>query len=77
MNKKLVTQGGQPGTVTLVKVETEGEGGANEIQNYLESFNKEIEGGGEVTRDGNTYFVDTSGQFYYSQRVVCVSQGMC
>lgn len=69
MSKKQATQ---PGTVALVKVDPDGEG-CNDIQNYLESFNKEIENGGEP-RD-STYFVDANGQFYYSQRVVCVAPG--
>lgn len=81
-------------TITLVKVEpSNGPGGETitEIQNYLETFNKEIEGGGgggagggggggnttnegheALTRDGNTYYVDESGQYYYTQPVVAV-----
>ncbi|KAL0280051.1 UNVERIFIED_CONTAM: hypothetical protein PYX00_001463 [Menopon gallinae] len=71
-------------TITLVKVEpSNGPGGETitEIQNYLETFNKEIEGGGgnptnegheALSRDGNTYYVDESGQYYYTQPVVAV-----
>lgn len=73
-------------TITFVKVEpSAGPGGETitEIQNYLETFNKEIEGGDPlqisesqdgIPRDGNTYYVDESGQYYYTQPVVAVMQ---
>lgn len=73
-------------TITFVKVEpSAGPGGETitEIQNYLETFNKEIEGGDPLQiseaqdglpRDGNTYYVDESGQYYYTQPVVAVMQ---
>lgn len=73
-------------TITFVKVEQPGGGGGEtitEIQNYLETFNKEIEGGDPLQisegqdglpRDGNTYYVDESGQYYYTQPVVAVVQ---
>lgn len=50
---------------------------ANELQNYLESFNKEIEDGSQIIQviqddenddeddEGGTYFVDQSGNYYY------------
>ncbi|KAL7287247.1 hypothetical protein TKK_0018376 [Trichogramma kaykai] len=60
-----------------IKLESNQES-VTEIQTYLESFNKEIEGGqGEqlthvqlqqvegLTDDGGTYFVDQTGQYYY------------
>lgn len=73
-------------TITLVKVESSaGPGGETitEIQNYLETFKEEIEGGDPLQlseaqdalpRDGNTYYVDKSGQYYYTQPVVAVMQ---
>ncbi|XP_015585925.1 transcriptional repressor CTCFL isoform X3 [Cephus cinctus] len=65
--------------VTTIKLE-EGQESVTEIQTYLESFNKEIEGGqGEQLQhvqlqqveglsggeEGGTYFVDQTGQYYY------------
>ncbi|XP_048515665.1 transcriptional repressor CTCFL isoform X2 [Athalia rosae] len=65
--------------VAEIKLE-EGPESVTEIQTYLETFNKEIEGGqGEQLQhvqlqqveglagsdDGGTYFVDQSGQYYY------------
>ncbi|KAK0177667.1 hypothetical protein PV328_001699 [Microctonus aethiopoides] len=64
--------------VTTIKLE-EGQESVTEIQTYLETFNKEIEGGqGELQHvqlqqveglsggeEGGTYFVDQSGQYYY------------
>ncbi|XP_011314034.1 transcriptional repressor CTCF-like isoform X2 [Fopius arisanus] len=65
--------------VTTIKLE-EGQESVTEIQTYLETFNKEIEGGqGEQLQhvqlqqveglsggeEGGTYFVDQSGQYYY------------
>ncbi|XP_068989427.1 transcriptional repressor CTCF isoform X7 [Neodiprion pinetum] len=67
------------GNVAAIKLE-EGQESVTEIQTYLETFNKEIEGGqGEQLQhvqlqqvegltggdDGGTYFVDQSGQYYY------------
>ncbi|XP_034942097.1 transcriptional repressor CTCFL isoform X1 [Chelonus insularis] len=65
--------------VATIKLE-EGQESVTEIQTYLETFNKEIEGGqGEQLQhvqlqqveglsggeEGGTYFVDQSGQYYY------------
>ncbi|XP_071872507.1 uncharacterized protein [Bombus fervidus] len=65
--------------VTTIKLEEEQES-VTEIQTYLETFNREIEGGqGEQLQhvqlqqveglssgeEGGTYFVDQSGQYYY------------
>ncbi|XP_076686162.1 uncharacterized protein LOC143378358 isoform X4 [Andrena cerasifolii] len=65
--------------VATIKLE-EGQESVTEIQMYLETFNKEIEGGqGEQLQhvqlqqveglsggeEGGTYFVDQSGQYYY------------
>ncbi|XP_070170307.1 transcriptional repressor CTCF isoform X2 [Polyergus mexicanus] len=64
--------------VATIKLE-EGQESVTEIQTYLETFNKEIEGGqGEQLHvqlqqveglsggeEGGTYFVDQSGQYYY------------
>ncbi|XP_008211025.1 transcriptional repressor CTCF isoform X2 [Nasonia vitripennis] len=64
--------------VTTIKLEGNQES-VTEIQTYLESFNKEIEGGtgeqlqhvqlqqveGLTGEDGGTYFVDQNGQYYY------------
>lgn len=66
--------------VAAIKLE-EGQESVTEIQTYLETFNKEIEGGqGEQQlqhvqlqqveglsggEEGGTYFVDQSGQYYY------------
>ncbi|KAL0116881.1 hypothetical protein PUN28_010036 [Cardiocondyla obscurior] len=65
--------------VAAIKLE-EGQESVTEIQTYLETFNKEIEGGqGEQLQhvqlqqveglsggeEGGTYFVDQSGQYYY------------
>ncbi|RLU26706.1 hypothetical protein DMN91_000503 [Ooceraea biroi] len=67
------------GNVATIKLE-EGQESVTEIQTYLETFNKEIEGGqGEQLQhvqlqqveglsggeEGGTYFVDQSGQYYY------------
>ncbi|KAL2731438.1 transcriptional repressor CTCFL-like isoform X1 [Vespula squamosa] len=64
--------------VAAIKLE-EGQESVTEIQTYLETFNKEIEGGQEQLQhvqlqqveglsggeEGGTYFVDQSGQYYY------------
>ncbi|XP_014215902.1 transcriptional repressor CTCF [Copidosoma floridanum] len=65
--------------ITTIKVEGAPQESVTEIQTYLETFNKEIEGGqgeqiqhvqlqqveGLTTDDGGTYFVDQTGQYYY------------
>lgn len=67
-------------TITFVKVEpSASSAGENvtDIQNYLETFNKEIEGQdpnqvAEGQEGLHAYYVDESGQFYYQQPVVAV-----
>lgn len=67
-------------TITFVKVEpSASSSGENvtDIQNYLETFNKEIEGQdpnqvAEGQEGLHAYYVDESGQFYYQQPVVAV-----